>query len=247
MRIKSYIAIAATIVVLVYLTYLAYFYFVLGYEISDDAEKWGQFGDYAGGVLNPFLGFVSIVLLIKSLALQYEANGNLKEEIANTRKTEKLRSFEAFFFNLVSSQRELLNSFKISFSQSSSQTITLSGVNAIVTIEDQIESMRNSGKTDDDISNFLTTLDSNDQIFGLVRAFYITVSIIFEKLSDLEEFSLEDRKIHFKTLVNLTDFAQLRLIMLSVQFLDYEATRYLRNSVEFKSVVEELGLSYAMY
>lgn len=247
MRTKSYITIAATIVVLVYLTYLAYFYFVLGYKISDDAEKWGQFGDYVGGILNPFLGFVSIVLLIKTLALQYEANGNLKEEIANTRKTEKLRSFEAFFFSLVSSQRELLNSFKITFPQPSSQTITLTGVNAILAIEDQIESMRNSGKTDNDISDFLTTLDSNDQIFGLVRAFYITVSMISEKLSDLEGFSLKDRKIHFKTLVNLTDFAQLRLVMLSVQFLDFPATRYLRDSGEFKSVLEELGMSYAMY
>lgn len=247
MRISGYMTMAAIIVVLVYLTYVLHFYFVLGYEISDDAEKWGQFGDYVGGILNPFLGFVSIVLLIKSLALQYEANGNLKEEISNSRKTEKLRSFEGFFFNLVSTQRELLNSFKISFHQSGTQTITLTGVNAILAIEDQISLMRKSRKTDGDISNFLTTLDSNDQIFGLVRAFYITVSIISEKLNDLDGFSFEDRKIHFRTLVNLTDFAHLRLIMLSVQFLDYEATRYLRDAKEFKNVVEELRLSYALY
>ncbi|MGL4476173.1 MAG: hypothetical protein ACRCT7_17220 [Shewanella sp.] len=33
-------------------------------------EQFGQFGDYLGGVLNPILGFATVVLLVVSLKLQ---------------------------------------------------------------------------------------------------------------------------------------------------------------------------------
>ena len=38
--------------------------------LSADAEKWGQFGDYLGGTLNPILGFISVVALVLTLAVQ---------------------------------------------------------------------------------------------------------------------------------------------------------------------------------
>lgn len=38
--------------------------------LSGEAEKWGQFGDYVGGTLNPILGFISVVALILTLAIQ---------------------------------------------------------------------------------------------------------------------------------------------------------------------------------
>ncbi|HEY6436916.1 MAG TPA: hypothetical protein VIY47_10010, partial [Ignavibacteriaceae bacterium] len=90
MKIKAYIIFAATLIVIVYLIYWFRFYVALDYEASKDPAVWGQLGDYVGGVLNPLLSFISIVLLIKSLVLQYEANSNLKIEIKNSEKTEKL-------------------------------------------------------------------------------------------------------------------------------------------------------------
>jgi hypothetical protein len=73
------------------------------------------------------------------------------------------------------------------------------------------------------------------------------VMMISEKLSDAEGFKFEDRKAHFLTLVNFTDFSQLRLIMVCVQFMDYQSTEYLKSSHELKSVIEELGLGYELY
>lgn len=99
MRIKAYLISATALIAIVYLIYWLHFYVCLDYEASNDPAVWGQFGDYAGGVLNPLLSFISIVLLIKSLVLQHEANGNLKTEIKNGEKTERLRSFEVLFFN----------------------------------------------------------------------------------------------------------------------------------------------------
>lgn len=247
MKIKAYIISAIALIFVVYLTYWIQFYVVLDYKISKDAAVWGQLGDYVGGVLNPLLSFISIVLLIKSLLLQYEANSNLKTEIKNSEKTEKLRSFEVLFFNLISSQKSLFDSFKVDFQVPGSSVFHLAGVKAVIGIENRIEEIRQAGGGNSEIVNYLKDIDVDDQIFGLSRAFYIVVMIITDKLSDANGFSSEDREAHYKALINFTDFAQLRLILISVQFLDYESAKYLRSSVEFGKVVNELGLSYELY
>ena len=89
--------------------YLGYFYFKLGYRISSDTAVWGALGDYFGGVLNPILSFISIILLISSLTLQREANTDLRKEIKRNEKNEKFRSFETQFFNMINSQKPHLD------------------------------------------------------------------------------------------------------------------------------------------
>jgi hypothetical protein len=247
MKIKGYVYAAITLIITVYLIYFVQFYFVLGYEVSNDSADWGQLGDYAGGVLNPLLSFVTIVLLIKSLSLQHEANSSLRKEIKNSEKIEKLRSFEVLFFNLISAQKDLFESFKIKITEENTTSNQLVGTKAVIAIEEKIEAMRKSGETDQEITDYLSDLDEHDQIFGVSRAFYILVMVVTEKLSDANGFSSGDRSAHYKTLVNFTDFAQLRLVMMCVQFMDYEPTKYIRTSHEFTNIVGMLGLSYEMY
>jgi hypothetical protein len=247
MKIKGYIISAAILILLVYLAYFFQFYVVLDYKVSSDVADWGQLGDYVGGVLNPLLSFVSIVLLIKSLLLQHEANSNLKKEIANSEKTEKFRSFEVLFFNLINSQKNLFDSFKVEFEAPGGVVSQLASVKAVIEIENRIEEIRNAGKNEKEIARYLTEIDADDQIFGLLRAFYIVVMIITDKLSDANGFSSEDRETHLKALINFTDFAQLRLMMISAQFFEYESAKYLRSSDEFRKVVETLGLNFDLY
>ena len=71
--------------------------------------------------------------------------------------------------------------------------------------------------------------------------------IVSDKLSDSEGFSAKDREAHFKTLINLTDFAQLRLTLICIQFLDYQSSTYLTSHEEFKGVAKELGLEFGLY
>lgn len=246
MKINNYIFAAALLILVVFLAYFWHFYVILGYKLSDDSAIWGQLGDFSGGVLNPLLSFVTIVLLIKSLTLQNEANLALRSELKNSEKTEKFRSFEVLFFNLVNSQKDLFESFRIDLMEGNNTT-QLIGAKAVMKIEDKIEEIRNSGGSNHEIKDYLDNIDKNDQIFGLSRAFYIMVMMVTEKLSDSDGFSAEDRKAHFMTLVNFTDFAQLRLVMICIQFMDYESTKYLRSSIEFKKTVEELGLRYELY
>lgn len=246
MKTKWYIAAPAILIVIVYLVYFFQFYVSLRYLVSDSSEAWGQFGDFVGGVLNPLLSFFSIVLLLKSLALQMEANKGLRIELKNNEKAEKARSFEVLFFNLVDSQKNLFNSFRVDLEFEGKWT-SLMGVEAVMKIEDGIEEIRKQGGGGQQISDYLEEVDRKDQIFGLSRAFYIIVRMTSERLSDAEGFSYAERKAHYLSLVNFTDFSQLRLVMICVQFMDFESTKYLRSLSEFRAVIEDLGLSYELY
>lgn len=247
MKIKLYVFVAAVFIFLVYLAYFLKFYVALNYPFSDDVAVWGQLGDYVGGVLNPLLSFVSIILLIKSLVLQHEANSSLKIEMESSERAEKLRSFEVLFFNLISLQKGLFDSFRVDLNVSGEGVVQLASAKAVIAIEEGVEGIRGLGGGDEEISQYLKDLDASDQLFGILRAFYVLVVIVSERLGDANGFSSGDREAHFKSLINFTDFAQLRLVMICVQFLDYESARYLRSAEEFKAVLEALGLSYEIY
>ena len=77
-----------------------YFYTFNG-ELSASHERWGTFGDFFGGVLNPTLSFLALIALLLTLSLQgKQAEISLKElklsrtELTETRK-ELTRSAKA--------------------------------------------------------------------------------------------------------------------------------------------------------
>lgn len=239
-----YIAIASIAIIL--FLYIYQFYYILSYNISNDPAVWGQLGDYAGGLLNPILSFLSLILLIKSLTLQNETNKALKEELRHNEKTEKLKMFETQFFNMLNSQNLAFDSFKIEVKKNSGIE-TKKSVEAIITIEEKIEELRRNQNSDIVIKKFLEKIDSSDQIFSATRRFYIMVQMISEKLCNMNGFSKGERRSHFLTLINFTDFSLLRLIMMSMQFLDYQSTQYLKDNHEFNSVLQELGINWNLY
>ncbi|WP_256809579.1 hypothetical protein [Pseudomonas siliginis] len=247
---NRYIGTAAGLIAVVSLLYVGNFYFRLGYVVSDSPEVWGQLGDYAGGVLNPLLSFISIVLLIKSLALQNDANSDLRSEIQNARKTERLRSFEAQLFHMIESQRSLFDSLRLEITLNG-ENVQRFGADAVIAIEDEIIRIRDEFDLDnigdDHIREFLKHVDSTDKIFGVTRVFYNIVKLITDKLSDDNGFEESDRAAHYVTLINFSDFALLRLIMIAVQFMDYHSVDYLKNNLEFDSVVKSMSLGYSLY
>lgn len=229
-------------------SYIYQFRFILGYELSTDTSTWGQLGDYTGGLLNPILSFISIVLLIRSLDLQNEANRSLRDELKNSSQTQKKKSFESLFFNMIGSQKELFSSFSLNF-PTPGKPLKKTGIEAVLEIECRIEDILSSGLENKGelIKTFLDTIDSNDKIFGIVRAFYIAVKMISDNLSDAEGFCFKDRRHHFLTLINFTDFTQLRLVMIATQFMEFHSTEYLRSCEEFTSCLSDVGLKYDLY
>lgn len=241
---NPYILVAVISMVAALALYVIKFYFILNLGFADDSAIWGQFGDYMGGSLNPVLSFISVILLIKSLSLQNQANADIREELKDNKKTEKLRSFSALFFNMVSSQKSLLETFSVN---PSSDQMPIAGVCTIIWLEDAISDLREKGANDNTITSFLNEIDVNDKIFGILRAFYITTKIIAEKLSDANGFNVEDRKDQILTLINFTDFAQLRLIIIGAQFFDIEPSRYIKANQDLKAVMAEINLDFDLY
>ncbi|RYF39255.1 MAG: hypothetical protein EOO38_23560, partial [Cytophagaceae bacterium] len=93
----------------------------------------------------------------------------------------------------------------------------------------------------------LEQIDGTDQIYGATRVFYNMVKMISDKLCDSNGFSLEDRASHYLTLINFTDFALLRLVMMSAQFMQFPSTEYLKSNSEFNTILTETGLNYNLY
>lgn len=265
---------AVTAIILVIVVYLIKFTGYLGYISPDDPAVWGQFGDYMGGILNPLLSFVSITLLIKSLDLQNQANKSLLLELEENKKNEKLRSFSTLFFDMIHSQKTLLNEFfivqpeeeilpgliyvedKFYIHDEISSKIKLKsgisekkfGVDAIIFIENEVISKRNSEKTnDDEIHDFLQDIDSHEKIYGILRAFYISIKMICDNLSDDKGFDFLERKRFFLMLINFTDFSQLRLIIMNLQFMDYPPAKYIKNNSEFVSILNEVNMPLKLY
>jgi len=71
--------------------YLIYFGMVLGQLPANDAEKWGQFGDFIGGVLNPIVAFAAFYWLTQSVKIQkqelHETKMALQEAAEAQRET----------------------------------------------------------------------------------------------------------------------------------------------------------------
>lgn len=96
------------------------------HSVSDAIEHWGQFGDFFGGVLNPFLAFCSFMALLYTINIQSKQLTISTEELKETRKeliasreaqerssaaldgqlqNLKVQQFEATFFKLVENLR----------------------------------------------------------------------------------------------------------------------------------------------
>ena len=237
---NRYSIIAILLMVIVIASYVIQFYFNLGYEISEKPSEWVYFSDFFNGLISPLLSFVSLVLLIQSLNLQNQANTELRAEVKLNHKNEQLRSFETYFFGLIEAQRASFANFELEFS-GKGKTKALKGVCAIRELEDQIEAMRVRKAGEVEIEEMLEELDRDERIYNTIRIFYNIVKMTTERLSSANGFDEATRKNQFQTLISFTEFSQLRLVMLSMQFMDYPSASYLKSNKEFMDVLTDLG------
>jgi hypothetical protein len=147
---------------------------------------------------------------------------------------------------MIESQRILMRELVIMFHDGAS-FVEEKGAAAIIRLENEIEDLRSNGAKEVEIAKYINELDRNDQIFGILRAFYIIVKMICEKLGDSEGFNGRERKEQILTLINLTDFAQLRLILIGRQFLNYQSSQYLRANLLFAEAATDLKLELDPY
>lgn len=99
---------------IVLMAFLAFISIVLAYAyrfnggLSYDQGRWGEFGDFLGGTLNPILGFLTVIILVSTLKVQRkelrESRKALKrngELVSEQLKLLKAQALEATFFKLL--------------------------------------------------------------------------------------------------------------------------------------------------
>lgn len=210
--------------------------FNTGKGISKSTEVWAQFGDYLGGVVNPILTFLSIVLLIKSVNLQREANSSLIIENKRQAHLDYLKNFETRFYNLIDAQRAAFENFKLSGADGED----IKGGEGVNYLEDYILSKKDEGSSRIDIANGVSECDVSELIHSSARRFYLLLKLIDEKLSG------EEKKEYYEVLINLTDFPLVRLMVLTLCLYDWEIIKYIDSSgvlkkdelIEYKSHFE---------
>jgi len=231
---------AAIAVVAASYVYAFAFYFKL--PISGDPSHWGALGDYLGGTLNPLLSFASILLIIRTIHLQRESNEVLRAELESAKRESKLRALDGKLQLLIAAQSEELRNFKLRF-QSADGTIEVKdGVTAILCLEERILDSLKKGKSPN-VELLLEHFDSEDSLLGALRRFYIPLRTILQDLSDSNGFSKEIREQYVETLIGLTDFSLLRVVMLSARHFSSAPAVYIRSSSDLENVLESMNFS----
>ncbi|GJM43283.1 MAG: hypothetical protein DHS20C21_01250 [Gemmatimonadota bacterium] len=83
--------------------------------LTSDHARWGQFGDYLGGVLNPVLAFLALIAILVTIALQAQELALSTQQLKNSAnalvsQSESMRQqiFEGTFFQLLRLHHELV-------------------------------------------------------------------------------------------------------------------------------------------
>ena len=240
MKIDRYVLVALALTAIAIGLYAQQFW---SYELSDDPNEWAQLGDYIGGTLNPILSFASVLLIVRSLDLQRLANNALQKQISESQRTELTRAFEAKFYGMLKVQSENFSRLAIT-KPNGEQAVS---ADAVIWIEAMIENIRSRGGDDAEVLQFLEQIDTRDQLYGLLRGFYVTVKFIINGLSDPTRFEKSDRELEITNLINFSDFALVRLYKMMMQFTQSPAALYLGSCEELGSVMHDLGLDAAHY
>ncbi|EJB4434142.1 hypothetical protein [Escherichia coli] len=212
--------------------------------LSEDKEIWGQFGDYFGGVLNPILSFISILLLIKSVKMQLTANECLINETKRQEFLDKRKSFEFQFYNLINAQKSAFDDFSLIF-PSPSGDFEVKKVNAVNKLEQLIKTSIQRGIAEDALIKIIESLDdkSDDKMFSFARRFYLAVKLVDNEVITENGFDEQDKHMYIETLINLSDFAMVRLICIIIAYLSWPNVVYLKKSPEVMGVIKSTGLN----
>lgn len=227
-----------------------YFYFSLNlkFVISKDPEDWAKFGDYYGGVLNPILSFLTIYLLIKSTDLQMQANDSLKDELKENKRNEKIKNFESLFFNMLDRQNNSLPLIFVEW-QSGGVNEKIVGVDVFSKLEEIVFDLIEKDISSEGICEQIEIFDSHELLYSQFRCFYLSVNFISEYLSDEEGFSKSERAKYYKALINFTDYLQIKIIAMFLQFMSgkYGNVESVKSNKEFEEVFVNCGLSFNIY
>jgi len=71
--------------------------------LAQSVERWGQFGDYMGGVLNPLVALAALLLLARSIALQRAEMAEARRVLSDQAQSAKLSAQLAGYSSMINS------------------------------------------------------------------------------------------------------------------------------------------------
>ncbi|WP_299196791.1 hypothetical protein [uncultured Amphritea sp.] len=98
-------------IIIVPLSYLVWFV-LNGQDVSTNTSDWGTFGDFIGGVLNPFIAFFAFYWLTQSIQIQKQELAETKEiweASSQAQKDQAELTFRTLKVQALNSQLEYVN------------------------------------------------------------------------------------------------------------------------------------------
>lgn len=96
---------------LIVVVFSAYFLFFDG-GLAADQNKWGVFGDYVGGTLNPILAFLSLIALLFTISIQSKelkiSNETLRETKSELEQSRKIAERQSEFYRNESDKSDVI-------------------------------------------------------------------------------------------------------------------------------------------
>jgi hypothetical protein len=81
------------------------------FSVADKPDAWGQFGDYMGGLLNPFISLFTLIVALHVWKLQKIELKETRDAVIEQSKTAEQQRREQRFFDLLRIYQETLKSF----------------------------------------------------------------------------------------------------------------------------------------
>ena len=107
-------------------------FFVERYKVADiKGDAWGQLGDFYGGVFGTLLAAVSIVLLIRTLKSQQEANRIVADSNKRTSEVYDLQQFNEMFKLVLEEYHATIKTYHKEFKDVNGNLINVNGKDAL--------------------------------------------------------------------------------------------------------------------
>ena len=94
---------------------VSFYFYQFGGSLSACHSRWGEFGDYAGGVLNPIFALFALVVLLRTVQLQTDELRLSNRELQHSSKALRaqsaslqLQNFERTFFEMVRLHHDII-------------------------------------------------------------------------------------------------------------------------------------------
>lgn len=195
---------------------LIFLYYFKDQNISNDISDCGAIGDFFGGLINPFVGICTIILIVISVSIQRKELRSSVKELQKANERSKVISFEQSLFSWLATYHALISSIRVENEEEKvfegrvalDKFIRGSGIHLAA------HSVRKSAEVPDKFKKlispftkkFLLNIDLNDQDH------VITLKIIFKK-------AIENYERMYKTNRSKLD-APLRTIYRIIKWID---------------------------